>query len=406
MVSSHDQDEIVERVLASIGRVISFDIGVVLRASERTAEEPLYVKSYTPQSIDKTLVSLAQRRVAENYEVLSSNLIGRRGVRPELRDGVATTTRDEGLPSLLSVPLLLGDRLLGLLELNNTEPDAYDESDLRVLFTVANSLATALENATLMEALRARAHELERADHLRGNIVQNISHELRNPLTFLTGYIGLMQGSELGPLTEEQEHGLEVIAAKVDTLANLVDDFVTLNSISPDTLQRALRDINVLIEEAVEGVEGSASERGLRVQVQTPATPQLAQVDPRRFNQAIDNLLSNALKFSDEGGRIVARVVDLDERVRVEVEDHGVGISPEVQVRIFDRFYQADRDTARKMKGMGLGMAISKEIVEAHGGVIGVESVPGEGSTFYIELAKHTPSTGDSPASRPPASAA
>ena len=89
-----------------------------------------------------------------------------------------------------------------------------------------------------------------------------------------------------------------------------------------------------------------------------------------------------------EGEEITARVVDLGGRVRVEVEDHGVGISPEVQARVFDRFYQGDRDTARKMKGMGLGMAISKEIIEAHGGVIGVESEPGEGSTFYIELDK------------------
>lgn len=242
------------------------------------------------------------------------------------------------------------------------------------------------EDATLDE-LKAHIEELEEAAQLKDELIQNISHELRNPLTFIRGYVELLAEGELGPLTEEQRRSLAVISNKTDTLLRLVTEITSLNRLTPDMLQRSPEDVRGLVEAGVRGVEASASLRDLTLLLETPDTPQMALVDAPRLSQVIDNLLSNALKFSDEGGTIVARVLDLGARVRIEVEDDGLGIPVEAQPRIFERFYQGESG-GRSRLGSGLGLAISKEIVEAHGGAVGVVSAQGEGSTFYVELDK------------------
>jgi signal transduction histidine kinase len=355
---------------------------------KQTSNEPYHIETHSPQPVDDDLIALAQQHIIEDYEVLSGNLVSRRGIQRDMQGGM-TDAEEERLPSRLSVPLLLGDRLLGLIELNSATPDAYDESDLRILFTIANPLATALENASLVNALRVRAQDLEEADRLKDEVVQNISHELRNPLTFVRGYIQLLIDGELGPLNETQMSSLEVVSNKTGALVRLVNDIITLNSMITETLEREPTAIDALVEEAVKGVEVSAKAQKLSVKTELPGTPQMALVDSFRLTQVIDNLLVNAMKFSSEGGTIIARVLNRDGQVRIEVEDDGMGIPPSEQERIFDRYFQGDSARALKRQGVGLGLAISKQIVEAHGGIIGVESVSGEGSTFYIELEKH-----------------
>jgi signal transduction histidine kinase len=388
MVSSADIDEMIRKVLASIHQIIDYDISTLLRMGKQTSNEPYHIETHSPQPVDDDLIALAQQHIIEDYEVLSGNLVSRRGIQRDMQGGM-TDAEEERLPSRLSVPLLLGDRLLGLIELNSATPDAYDESDLRILFTIANPLATALENASLVNALRVRAQDLEEADRLKDEVVQNISHELRNPLTFVRGYIQLLIDGELGPLNETQMSSLEVVSNKTGALVRLVNDIITLNSMITETLEREPTAIDALVEEAVKGVEVSAKAQKLSVKTELPGTPQMALVDSFRLTQVIDNLLVNAMKFSSEGGTIIARVLNRDGQVRIEVEDDGMGIPPSEQERIFDRYFQGDSARALKRQGVGLGLAISKQIVEAHGGIIGVESVSGEGSTFYIELEKH-----------------
>jgi signal transduction histidine kinase len=199
----------------------------------------------------------------------------------------------------------------------------------------------------------------------------------------------LLLDGDFGPLNEKQVNSLEIISGKSNALVKLVNDIVMLNSVTPDTLQCEPIDLCELIEEAVKGAEAAANSRGLQVEVEVPARPQVALVDPHRLNQVIDNLLDNAMKFSEDGGHIVARVVDRDEQVRLEIEDQGVGIPPEAQARVFERFFQGKGGRQYRGQGVGLGLAISKQIVEAHGGIIGVESIPGKGSLFHFQLEKH-----------------
>ena len=294
--------------------------------------------------------------------------------------------------SLLVVPLIIRDSIIGTLSIDDTQPNAFDE-EIRLLTIAAAQAAVAIENAQLYESLQASYKELERAfdelrqlDQMKSELIQNISHELRTPLTFIKGYVELLQDGEMGVLNEAQETAMEIVANKTEVLSRLVDDIISMLRVGKEQIRTSLVSLADIGHISVQAARASAVEAGLTLNDEIPDGLPPVLGDKRRLGQVFDNLLQNAIKFSQPGGAITVRMREEGLHVRTEVEDTGIGIPRDQLPRIFDRFYQVDGTTTRRFGGTGLGLAIVKQIVEAHGGKVGVESEVDKGSLFYFTV--------------------
>lgn len=294
--------------------------------------------------------------------------------------------------SLLVVPLIIRDSIIGTLSIDDTQPNAFDE-EIRLLTIAAAQAAVAIENAQLYESLQASYKELERAfdelrqlDQMKSELIQNISHELRTPLTFIKGYVELLQDGEMGVLNEAQETAMEIVANKTEVLSRLVDDIISMLRVGKEQIRTSLVSLADIGHISVQAARASAVEAGLTLNDEIPDGLPPVLGDKRRLGQVFDNLLQNAIKFSQPGGAITVRMREKGLHVRTEVEDTGIGIPRDQLPRIFDRFYQVDGTTTRRFGGTGLGLAIVKQIVEAHGGKVGVESEVDKGSLFYFTV--------------------
>jgi PAS domain S-box-containing protein len=301
---------------------------------------------------------------------------------------------DPQIRSLLVVPLIVRGEAIGTLSIDDTKPNAFDK-EIRLLTIAAAQAAVAIENAQLYESLQSSYKELQRTfeelrqlDRMKSELIQNISHELRTPLTFIKGYVELLRDGEMGELLDDQQSAIEIVAKKAEALSRLVDDIISMlqagrEQVKPETISLAK-----IGHDAVQAAQPSAKEAGLSLVDEIPAAIPPVMGDEQRLAQVFDNLLQNAIKFSNPGGTITVRMNLDDNQVRTEVQDTGIGIPADQLPRVFDRFYQVDGTTTRRFGGAGLGLAIVKQIVEAHGGQVGVESEEERGSLFHFTLPK------------------
>ncbi|MCB9914298.1 MAG: hybrid sensor histidine kinase/response regulator [Planctomycetes bacterium] len=247
------------------------------------------------------------------------------------------------------------------------------------------------------EATRSR-HELERTvEDLRGknseiqSFYHVLSHELKTPLTAIREFVTIVLDGLAGETTPKQREYLEIALRNCDTLRLFLNDLLDVTRIETGKLSMHFEelDLDALVEAGVQALRATAEERGLELVLeQAPGAPRRARADADRVNQVLSNLLTNAFKFTPAGGRVVVRLGTADEgrSARVEVADTGRGIDPARQERIFERLYQVDVEDFAIQGGLGLGLHLCREIVLAHGGGITVESEPGAGSTFTVEL--------------------
>jgi signal transduction histidine kinase len=231
---------------------------------------------------------------------------------------------------------------------------------------------------------------LRRALSERIEFIEDMSHELRSGMTFIKGYVDLFLGGVLGPLTEKQRHALGVMERRTEGVVHLLDQMLSLERARAGHLElsRAV-DVGEVVRHSVQSAAVTAEQAGVRLKVEAPVCI-VGQADSRRLIQVLDNLISNAVKFSQAGGVVQVRLAERDDLVEVTVSDDGVGIAPQDSERIFERFYRT-REGVGLAAGSGLGLVITKAIVEAHGGRIWVESALGEGSTFHFTLPKENP---------------
>jgi signal transduction histidine kinase len=228
---------------------------------------------------------------------------------------------------------------------------------------------------------------LRQLDRMKDDFVASVSHELRTPLTSINGYVELLLEGEAGQISEEQASFLGVIRRNGERLLRVVGDLLFAAELDARTveLKRARVDLGALVVHAREVARPLADERQIELDLRVePVSP--IEGDPGRLGQAIDNLLSNALKFTPPGGRVALRVFETAAAAHVEVSDTGMGISTEDQAQLFERFFRTSEATSNAIQGTGLGLAIVAAIVEAHGGSIAVESEIGFGTTFRIVL--------------------
>ncbi|MCS7177759.1 MAG: ATP-binding protein [Anaerolineae bacterium] len=295
--------------------------------------------------------------------------------------------------SEVALPLRLGDRVLGVLDVQSTQPEAFDQDDVSVLQNVANQVAIALENARAYALEREAAERLRELDRSKRRFLANMSHELRTPLTNIIGFARLMLKGVDGPLTDQQRYDLEIIYHNGEHLLGLINDLLDISQIEAGLMELEFREVD--LSELIRSVMATASAlvRGKPVVLKEVVSPDLPRVkaDPARIRQVLLRLLTNAAKFTDQG-TITIQAWPADGEVRISVSDTGIGIPPEFRERIFERFEQGLMENGRRPDGAGLGLALSKEFVEMHGGRIWVESEVGKGSTFTFTLPQAPPS--------------
>jgi PAS domain S-box-containing protein len=224
----------------------------------------------------------------------------------------------------------------------------------------------------------------KRADQLKEEFIATVSHELRSPLTSIQGYVELLAEEERSP---RDQQWLEVIARNSHRLQRLVDDLLFIAQARAETLtlKRAEVDLEALLREAVEGTAPRAAEQGLDLHLDVaPVT--IAHADADRLGQAVDNLISNALKYTPRAGRIDVRLERRGDEAAITVADTGIGMSEEDRQRLFERFFRASSAVDAAIPGVGLGLSIVRAIVDLHDGEIRVESAEGRGTSFEIVL--------------------
>jgi len=297
------------------------------------------------------------------------------------------------LRSVLSVPLRARRDVIGVLQVLDTEVDRFQASDLTLTEPLAATAAIAIENARLYAEEQQRAMALAQAlaqqrdlDRLKDQFIQNVSHELRTPLGLILGYAELLDGGALGKLAPDQREPVTIIVRRARMLTKMMSDLTAILETESQQPRREWVDLADMVEKLVADVRATTEQAGLTLTAQVAPNLPLVYTDPTHLSRVFDNLLSNALKFTPVGGCIDVRLAQEDEHVVLEVADTGVGIPEDQLERIFERFYQVDGSASRRYGGTGLGLALVKEIVEAHGGTVKVRSDLGKGSTFRVTL--------------------
>lgn len=233
----------------------------------------------------------------------------------------------------------------------------------------------------------ARLREL---DKMKDTFLSMVTHELKNPLATVKGYISFLKtDKESGVLSAVQKHALRVSEDQIDHLDYLISELVDLSMVRSGKfdVEIVLTDLTDTINKVIERFSGIFDKNGITFEKRIPVSLSMVMADPKRIFQVINNLLENAAKFTESGGKVTVGVEDKDKSILFRVSDTGIGIEKENLDKIFDKFYQIG--SYKQGSGLGLGLAISQNIIEKHkGGRIWVESEPGAGSTFFFEIGK------------------
>jgi signal transduction histidine kinase len=286
--------------------------------------------------------------------------------------------------SILAVPMHDVERPVGVLEALNKQDGNFTAADVETLSTLADIAGVAVEKARLIEELRQAYNELNEMDQVKTDFIAIASHELRTPLAIIMGYVSFLREEASSDMAAHLDHVMEAS----ERLRGLIQDMLNLRyTDSGDTpLQLAVVDLIALVRDLVMEKEEVMRSRQHTVTLRLATIPLLVRIDREKIGQAISNLLDNAAKFTLPDGRIEVAVYAQGSEAWLRIRDNGIGIPPDKLERIFKRFYQAESSLSRRHEGMGLGLAIARELVLLHNGRIWAESDGHSGSTFYLVL--------------------
>lgn len=288
-------------------------------------------------------------------------------------------------------PYLLGQ---ALMDLNLLDREALDQVITEQILQLRTALQSANRNleqrviertAELNEALR----RLSELNQMKANFVANISHELRTPLTHVKGYLELLVTESLGKISEEQKHALQVSQRSAGKLESMIEDLIMFSLATRGEMSMNLEmvDIRRIVTLAAKSAAGKAEERGVQIIAAAPEGVPAVQADPEKMGWVVSQLLDNAIKFTPSGGSVVIAVKEEGNNlVQVSITDTGIGIPTDRMEEIFEPFHQLDGSSTRHYGGTGLGLALVRQVIEAHGSLLDVKSVEGKGSVFKFPL--------------------
>ena len=326
--------------------------------------------------------------------------------------------RREGVCAVVAAPMLKENKLVGAIVLTRREPRPFTERHIELLTTFANQAAIALDNVHLFQELKDRTQELARynkeieianerlkeLDRLKSSFVSNVSHELRTPLTAIEGLADNLLDGITGPLTIKQASYMVGIKESTERLERLINDLLDLSVIEAGKAELKPTSFSMmsLLREVAETLKPMAETKRISLEIASANGHSMAWADRDKVTQVLTNLIGNAVKFTPNRGKITMMVSPSakDAWLQVSVTDTGPGIPPEEASKIFDEFYQMNQPGRDKSKGVGLGLAIAKKLVEMHRGEIGVESVVGRGSSFSFTIPAYNRHDSNAPASQ------
>lgn len=379
-----DLETLLPRALERIADFLGVEAGmIVLFAKDRNELKVVARRSLTEKQARDLLVS----GLPTALDTTRENLLGSdEEGRP---DGALPVPRALGYEDALAAPLRLGTEYLGNLYLFSASPDPFDRGDLALMDSLCSQLAIAIKNVTFTRELKDANENLQNLDRLKSDFLATMSHELRTPLTSIIGYSDMLLSGLSGDVSDKQRDFLRTILNSGEALLDLINDILDLTKIEAGKLELNLESVHLgsALVSVLSVVKPRARDKNLQITTYLPNELPTLWVDSAKLNQILLNLLTNAIKFTPETGRIgiEARPTD-DGFVQIEVNDTGIGIPPEHLDSVFERFTQIDTSSTRSRGGTGLGLAITRDLIELHQGSITVQSQPGGGSQFTFTL--------------------
>jgi signal transduction histidine kinase len=292
--------------------------------------------------------------------------------------------------SEMAVPMISGDKVIGVFDVQSNTSGYFSQEDANIYTTLALQVAVALQNARLYVEQSATVAQLRELDRLKSSFLANMSHELRTPLNSILGFSDVMIEELDGPLTENMRNDLGLIQKNGQHLLHLINDVLDMAKIESGKMNLNIEKFNLqeIIEEVTSITSPLASEKNLALFIE-PDTDHEVEInaDKIRLRQVMINLINNSIKFTEKG-KIAIKVIHEGSNVRISVKDTGIGIPVELLESVFQEFTQVDTSTTRKVGGTGLGLPISRRLIEMHGGRLWAESsgINGEGATFHVLL--------------------
>ncbi len=298
--------------------------------------------------------------------------------------------------SLIVIPLLVEERCIGVMRVGSFQKDYFSGEQVEMMTIIAEEAAVIVETAILNRKLSKVAEQLAALNRMKSEFVSTVSHEFKTPLTSLSGFLSLLIGGETGPMSAQQMEFLKIAQTQVARLISLVSDLLDCSRLEANMeMEKAAVALEQVVRASVANLSLQAGATGKTISVELAAPVPDILGDFKWLGLAVDNLISNAVKFTRPGGRVVVSLVRQGETVEVCVADNGIGIHPDDQGRIFEKFFRARNRSEVSAPGTGLGLTIVKEVVSRHGGRIWFQSELGQGTRFCFALPLQPEATGD-----------
>jgi signal transduction histidine kinase len=376
---------------ASHGGVYQFDGTLVHSAAHDgyTPEQLRHWRATWPKPVTSPNIVCRAISARSPMRIGDFERIGDFDRAPEALFGPETVAnmRARGGRSVIAVPIFRRDEVIGGISLAHRDVDAFSDTHEELLKTFAAQAVIAIENARLFREIEQKTRELEAASRHKSEFLANMSHELRTPLNAILGFSEILGQGMFGAVNDKQAEYLRDILDSGHHLLSLINDILDLSKIEAGRMELELSEFDLpqAILNSLTLVRERAMRRGIDLHHAIDDGLAAIRADERKVKQVLLNLLSNALKFTTEEGRVQVRARAVGAWVEVSVADNGIGIAPEDQETVFEEFRQVGA-AEKKAEGTGLGLALSRKFVELHGGRIWVESEPGRGSTFTFAL--------------------
>lgn len=357
-----------------------------------------------------TITSCVEANQPEYLELIKNGTaISSLSADPGIR--IAEKINDDfKVSSFVLSPIMSKEAQKGLLFAGTCNPEnIINEGDEELITILGNQLCQALDNAKLFEQIWRAQQELEKKveertrqlsqaleevqkiSNRKSDFVSSVSHELRTPLTAIKGYASILISGKLGAIPEEARQRMEKINQRSDELVGFVNDLLDISRIESGkvTMKKEPVDLKKIADEAADLLAELMKEKQIEFSVQVPAGITI-EADYSQIRRVFINLINNALKYTPAKGKISVRAIKSDGQVQVDIADTGCGIPEEAQAKLFQEFYRVDSEINQEQKGSGLGLALVKNIIEAHQGKIRVKSKAGSGSIFSFSLPAKT----------------